>query len=89
MRFFIDYLWDCNEVPHQQWAVFAENSGKTVVYFKALNGKPSAERVCNRARYDYARLGDTVTADVMALPEVVQKTGKKGQVIGYEIKKSE
>lgn len=45
MRFFIDYLWDFSETPHQQWAVFAEERDKTVLYFKSLNGKPAAERV--------------------------------------------
>lgn len=84
MRFFIDYLWDFNETPHQQWAVFAEDFGKTVMYFKSLNGKPTAERVCNRAKYDYARLGEAVAAGVMGHPEVVKKFGKKGQEIGYE-----
>lgn len=86
MRFFIDYLWDFSETPHQQWAVFAEERDKTVLYFKSLNGKPAAERVCNRAKYDYARLGDEVVADVMDKPEVTKKLGKKGPEIGYELK---
>ena len=51
MRFFIDYLWDFSETPHQQWAVFTEERDKTVLYFKSLHGKPAAERVCNRAKY--------------------------------------
>ena len=89
MRFFIDYLWDFSETPHQQWAVFAEERDKTVLYFKSLHGKPAAaERVCNRAKYDYARLHTTtdIGSSVMAHPEVKKKLGKKGQEIGYELK---
>ena len=74
MRFFIDYLWDFSD--------------KTVLYFKSLHGKPAAERVCNRAKYDYARLHTTtdIGSSVMAHPEVKKKLGKKGQEIGYELK---
>lgn len=86
MRFFIDYLWDLDETPHQQWAVFAEEQGKTVLFFRSLNGKPAATRVCNRAKYDYARLGEEVVAYVMTKPEVKKKLSKKGQEIGYERK---
>ena len=86
MRFFIDYLWDFSETPQQQWAVFAEEQSKTVMYFKSLTGKPAAERACNRAKYDYARLGEAMVADVMAKPEVIKKLSKKGQEIGYELK---
>lgn len=86
MRFFVDYIWDVDQTPHQQWAVFAEEQNKTVMYFKSSTGKPAAERVCNRAKYDYARLGEAVVADVMTKPEVVKKLSKKGQEIRYELK---
>lgn len=86
MRFFVDYIWDFSETPHQQWAVFAEECGKTVMYFKSEAGKPAAERACNRAKYDYARLGEVMVAEVMSKPEVVKKLSKKGQEIGYELK---
>lgn len=86
MRFFIDYLWNFSETPHQQWAVFAERQGKTVLYFKAIHGKATANRVCIRARYDYERLGEKIVDGVMSCPEVVKKYGKKGQVVGYKLK---
>ena len=68
--------------------MFAEERDKTVLYFKSLHGKPAAERVCNRAKYDYARLHTTtdIGSSVMAYPEVTKKLGKKGQEIGYELK---
>lgn len=88
MRFFLGQMYDCSETPSQMWAVFAEHEGKTVVFFKSLLGKPTAERVCNKAKYDYARLHTTtdITADVMAYPEVQVKYGKRGQEVGFEYK---
>ena len=86
MRFFISYILCDIETPHQQWAVFAERQGKTVLYFKSLYGKPTAERVCISARYDYERLGEKIVDGVMSCPEVVKKYGKKGQVVGYKLK---